>query len=77
MWSDLTTLYIKVVKGCPNRSNEGEAEVIGRGIVRIKTMDFPKMLLSLRAPTFGVLSPKHMINFGQFFVREIWNIYGK
>ena len=77
MWNDLTTLYIKIVKGHPAQSLENNADVIARGIVRIKTSDFPKMLMSVRTPKLDIKSPIKVVNFGQFFMREIWSIYGK
>jgi len=73
IWGDTTTLYITVYNG----ENEN-APVLGKGIVKIRLMDFLKQIMTLTVPNaagrFEAL--KYTAQFGKFFTSKLFENYG-
>jgi len=69
IWGDTTTLYITVYEG----ENEN-APLLGKGIIKIRIMDFFRQLRTLAVPhaksTFNTL--KYILKFGTFFTRRLF-----
>jgi len=85
-WADTTTLYATIVRGHvppPDpgqpRSSEWESPdasaVAGSGILRIRPLDFAKQLTTFRA--VGPEPLPALASFGNFFLGELWRVYGK
>ncbi len=75
LWPDITTLYVRILRGHVHQGDEPD-EAIAMGIVRIRTRDFLKTLMSFRFPRISRGSPGSLFRFNRFFVREAWSIYG-
>ena len=54
--------------------SDGEAAVDGAGTLRIQPMDIAVTLKSFRAE--GPHSVAALARFGQFFVGQLWDVYG-
>jgi cholesterol oxidase len=85
-WADTTTLYATIVRGHvpppdPGRPVSEEWEtpdagaVAGAGILRIRPLDFAKQLTTFRAR--GPAPLPALAAFGNFFLGELWRVYGK
>ncbi|MGW9413292.1 GMC oxidoreductase [Arthrobacter cupressi] len=84
-WADTTTLYATVVRGHvpppdPGRPPAAEwappdpAAVAGSGILRIRPLDFARQLTTFRA--VGPAPLPALAAFGNFFLGELWKVYG-
>jgi predicted acylesterase/phospholipase RssA len=75
-WSDLTTLYTKLVRGHVEFDEEGE--VVATGILRIHMRDFLKQLTTFRTqgPTTADRAAA-LGRFGKFFMGDLWEVYAR
>lgn len=76
LWSDTTTLYMRVLRGHVEADRETDAEVTASGILRIHPRDFARQLT-----TFRVHGPSAedranaLADFGRLFLGELWERY--
>lgn len=73
MWSDTTTLFTTLHDGA-----DATAPVIGAGVLRLDMGDFLKLMSTIKVT--GTRSAtgraQAVARFGQFFMGELWDIYG-
>jgi predicted acylesterase/phospholipase RssA len=75
-WSDTTTLYTRVLRGHVGVEEEGDAEMVGSGILRIHILDFLKQLTTFRAHADTAGDRLEAIRrFGQLFMGRLWDVY--
>ncbi|MCA1675100.1 MAG: hypothetical protein LC799_23895 [Actinobacteria bacterium] len=76
LWSDTTTLYVRILRGHVNREAEPAAEVIAAGILQIYMRDFAKQLTTFRTRGGGPAArTKALADFGRLFLGELWDLY--
>ncbi len=82
IWTDTTTLYTRIVHGAVmldpvSGEPGGDANsVVCAGILRLTTPAFLHQLLTFR-PGGGISGGlESLAGFGQFFVRQLWQVYG-
>ena len=82
IWTDTTTLYTRIVNGAVmldpvSGEPDGDANpVVCAGILRLTTPAFLHELLTFR-PGGGIGGGlESLAGFGQFFVRQLWQVYG-
>lgn len=73
LWSDTTTLYIRL-----HRGEDDRAPVVGAGILSLGVMDLVDLLRSMRATGTGSRSEalEAVGGFGRLFLGELWDTYG-
>jgi hypothetical protein len=77
LWKDTTTLFTKVLKGHVEEGEDGDAELVASGILRIRVQDFAKQLTTFRAGGTGGLGAKlgGLLQFGVIFVGQLAEVY--
>ena len=75
-WTDLTTLFTRVVRGHVEFDDDGD--VVASGILRIHMRDFLKQLTTFRTdgPTAADRSAA-LGRFGAFFMGDLWEVYAR
>ncbi|MEV6873193.1 GMC family oxidoreductase [Amycolatopsis sp. NPDC051128] len=74
IWSDTSTLYYRVFTGHVDEKSEADARAVGAGVLRIREADFLQQLTTFR--TNGPKALSAVTEFGQFFLGELWSVYG-
>jgi predicted acylesterase/phospholipase RssA len=78
LWRDTTTLYVRIVAGHVGPQEEGEAEVIASGILRLGALDLLRQLSTFRVegPTLRDRTSA-LGRFGLLFMGRLWDVYGR
>lgn len=73
LWSDTTTLFTTLHDG-----EDASAPVIGAGVLRLDMGDFLKLMSTIKVTgtRSAVERATAVAKFGQFFMGELWDIYG-
>lgn len=76
LWSDTTTLFVRILEGRVGPDEEAGATVVAAGVIRIHLRDFLKQLTTFRAtgPTITDRAAA-LARFGRFFLGPLWDIY--
>jgi predicted acylesterase/phospholipase RssA len=74
LWRDTTTLFTQLHQGC-----DKSGPVIGAGILTLGPIDLMKMVSTMHAinATSTAEGAKAILNFGKFFMGELWDSYIK
>jgi choline dehydrogenase-like flavoprotein len=74
LWRDTTTLFTQLYKG-----TDKSGPVIGAGILTLGPIDLMKMASTMHAinASSSAEGAKALLNFGQFFMGELWDSYVK
>ncbi|MEW6153104.1 MAG: GMC family oxidoreductase [Actinomycetota bacterium] len=77
LWSDTTTLYVRLLAGHVEPDGDGAAEVVASGIITIYLKDFARQLTTFRTRG-GSLSDRAtaLARFGKLFLGDLWDVYG-
>jgi cholesterol oxidase len=76
LWSDTTTLYVRILRGHVNSEAESTAEVIAAGVLQIYMRDFAKQLTTFRTRGGGpAAQTRALADFGRLFLGELWDLY--
>lgn len=77
IWTDTSTLYIRLMKGHvppgENGSDDGAGEVIGAGVLKILPTDFARQLTTFKGSGGGPL--QSIARFGAFFTKSVMDAY--
>jgi hypothetical protein len=78
IWSDTTTLFVRVYRGVVTPDLDDSAQVRGAGIIRIEPLDFLRQLTTFRAdgPSLGDRAGA-LGRFGMLFFGKLWDVYGR
>lgn len=74
VWSDTSTLYVRVLAGHVPEDGDDGAAVLGAGVLVILTADFVRQLTTFRAS--GPHPARALEGFGRLFLGELWGVYG-
>jgi hypothetical protein len=77
LWRDTTTLFVELFRGWHLHRPDGDAEVVGSGVLHLSPLSFARQLTTFRAgpgPAGGV---RALGGFGLFFGRQLWQVYGR
>jgi predicted acylesterase/phospholipase RssA len=78
LWGDTTTLYTRILNGHVDAEEDGEAEVVASGVLRILVPDFLKQLTTFRAEAPTPADRLHVVRrFGQLFMGRLWGVYAR
>lgn len=55
VWKDTTTLFTRVLRGHVQEADEGGAEIVASGVLRIRPRDFARQLTTFRGSVRGLL----------------------
>lgn len=76
LWSDTTTLYVRVLRGHVDADAEAGAAVSAAGILHIHMLDFARQLTTFRVHGPGIAArTRALADFGQLFLGELWDLY--
>jgi cholesterol oxidase len=76
VWSDTTTLYMRVLRGHVDAEADADAEVCASGILHIHMLDFARQLTTFRVHGQGMAArTKALADFGALFLGELWELY--
>jgi hypothetical protein len=75
IWSDTSTLFIRVLRGHQKDDCASEKDTIATGILYISRLGFSRLLLSVRG-SGGIGAVKTAVEFGKFFTLGLAKIYG-
>ncbi|WP_055482313.1 FAD-dependent oxidoreductase [Sphaerimonospora mesophila] len=73
LWLDTSTLYVRLLAGHVAEGEDGEAEEIASGTLRITPADLARMLSTFR--TEGPDGAGALGRFCGFFLGELWDVY--
>jgi len=76
VWSDTTTLYVRILEGFRGENEDGGAAIVAAGIMRIEMLDFLHQLTTFRVqgPTLADRASA-MTRFGRLFLGKLWDVY--
>lgn len=74
IWSDTSTLYVRMVAGHVTADGDEHAPLLGTGIIVILAGDFAQQLTTFRAS--GPHPARALQSFGRLFLGELWDVYG-
>ncbi|KKZ71799.1 GMC oxidoreductase [Streptomyces showdoensis] len=74
VWSDTSTLYVRVLAGHVPEGGDAEATVLGAGVLVILAADFARQLTTFE--TSGPDPARAFEGFGRLFLGELWGVYG-
>ncbi|MEV5972709.1 GMC oxidoreductase [Streptomyces sp. NPDC051921] len=74
VWSDTSTLYVRVLAGHVPEGGDDGARVLAAGVIVILPADFARQLTSFRAS--GPHPARALTRFGRLFLGELWDAYG-
>jgi predicted acylesterase/phospholipase RssA len=79
LWSDTTTVYIHLYRGRFDAEHQPTLHhLIGSGVLRIPLVSFLRQLSTFRwAPGPSGGAARSILRFGQFMVRQLWQVYGQ
>ncbi|MGH3914840.1 MAG: hypothetical protein ACRDTC_15745 [Pseudonocardiaceae bacterium] len=76
LWSDTTTLYVRILQGHVDGEGEARAEVCASGILQIYMLDFARQLTTFRVHGGGMAArTRALTDFGRLFLGELWDLY--
>jgi hypothetical protein len=76
VWSDTTTLSVRLLRGHVDAADEAGAEVSASGILHIYMLDFAKQLTTFRVQGANMaVRAKALGDFGQLFLGKLWELY--
>ncbi|MFC0863303.1 FAD-dependent oxidoreductase [Sphaerimonospora cavernae] len=73
LWLDTSTLYVRLLAGHVAEDEDGDAEEIASGTLRIMPVDLARMLATFR--TEGPDGAAALARFCGFFLGELWDVY--
>jgi len=78
MWSDTTTLYVRLLEGFRTEDEDSGAAVVAAGIQRIEMLDFMHQLTTfvVEGPTLADRTAA-MTRFGRLFFGKLWDVYAR
>ena len=74
VWPDTSTLYVRILVGHTQPATDGQARVVGAGVLNILVPDFVQQLTTFRSE--GPRKAHAFTSFGRLFLGELWAIYG-
>ena len=78
VWSDTSTLYIRLLRGHVPVDGDADAELVASGILRILVPDFARQLTTFSA--HGGAGPHErsaaLAAFGRSFLADLWDVFG-
>jgi cholesterol oxidase len=74
VWSDTSTLYVRIHGGHAPPGAESDGPVVGAGVITIHLPDFMRQLTTFR--TDGPDPVQAMESFGRLFLGQLWEVYG-
>jgi cholesterol oxidase len=78
LWSDTTTLFVRLLRGHVEPSEDAAAEVSATGILRIRPLDFAWQLTTFRARGPHLRARvRALLAFGGLFLGHLWQVYGR
>jgi predicted patatin/cPLA2 family phospholipase len=78
LWPDTTTLYVRIFRGHYAELPEDDDNLVGSGVLRISALSFLHQLTTFRAHAGGpARRTRTLTRFGTFFVRNLWQVYGR
>jgi predicted acylesterase/phospholipase RssA len=76
LYADTTTLYTRVLAGRVSAEQEGGAEVVAAGIIRIHLLDFLRQLTTFRTSGGSAKQQAAALGrFGALFLGSLWDVY--
>jgi cholesterol oxidase len=76
VWRDTTTLFTRVLRGHVEPDEEGSAELVASGVLRIRVRDFAKQLTTFRASGPGAgATLGALVRFGWIFLGQLAEAY--
>ena len=78
LWSDTTTLFIRILRGHLNEEDDDSPPVWGAGVLHIHSVDLLRQLGTMKA--HGQDLAKRMAamsRFGRLFLGKLWDAYGR
>ena len=76
LYSDTTTLFTRVLGGHVPADQDGSAEVVATGIIRIHLLDFLRQLTTFRTAGGSALEQAGALGrFGTLFLGSLWDVY--
>ncbi len=78
LWSDTSTLYVRILRGHMGPNEEPSAEIVASGIIKIMMLDFLQQLTTFRVegPTTSDRVAA-MTSFGRLFLGKLWDVYAR
>lgn len=78
LWSDTSTLYVRILRGHVGPGDEAASEVAATGIVKILMLDFLQQLTTFRVegPTLSDRTAV-LTRFGRLFLGKLWDVYAR
>ena len=78
LWSDTTTLFVRIFCGHVEARDESSAPVWGAGVLHIHSADFLRQLGTMRAHGPDLASRMDaMTRFARLFLGKLWDTYGR
>jgi predicted patatin/cPLA2 family phospholipase len=80
LWSDTTTLFVRLLKGHVEEDADAHAPVLGAGILIIQPFDFLRQLTTFRAEAPGGTVGDRisaLSRFGRLFFGKLWDAYAR
>lgn len=76
VWSDTTTLYVRLLEGFRSEDEDGGAAIVAAGVLHIEMLDFLHQLTTFRTrgPTLADRTAA-MSRFGRLFMGKLWDVY--
>ena len=76
VWRDTTTLFTRVLRGHVEPADDGAAELVASGVLRIRARDFAKQLTTFRVSGRGAGSALGALaRFGWIFLGQLAEAY--
>ena len=72
VWKDTTTLFVTIYDG-----NNSNAEVLGKGMLKIEVADFMKQLTTMKTTNTKGIDISGINKFGKLFAGNLWDVYLK
>ena len=78
LWSDTSTLYVRVLPGEVRASQEDASLALAAGVIRIHLLDFMRQLTTFRTtgPTRADRNSA-LVRFGRLFLGDLWEVYAR
>ena len=77
VWTDTSTLYIRLLRGHVPVEEDATAELAASGILRILIPDFARQLTTFRVEGGGAMDrASALASFGKSFLADLWDVFG-
>jgi hypothetical protein len=78
VWSDTTTLYVRLLEGFLEEHEDSTARILAAGILHIEMLDFLHELTTfrVRGPALADRTAA-ATRFGQLFLGKLWDVYAR